>query len=348
MNDHERLCGQAVIDFANADSTDEACAKHFENMARIMAFGEGFIEKVTETFPSLARITPRSEPEAKCFELMVEEERIKKFLSDQFYNCLTWLKDYNYVNETVEVTIQLVEDGGFVDGKPDFSVSYDTDRWKISLVKEVYKNELGRLLRHDTFDELDKLMTIGKSLESMKAQFTEEKFKELHQLVEQREAIIIMHDELQDDQNQLRNVLDSVSRGVPFHNIPEMSNYRSRYSRLPQFDVIASGDFLSLAPNRDESHYLSKFRSINTSTSSSRLADDLTYCLITFFLDRNAKTYLHKCEECGKYFLAKRRGASRFCPDDRKCHDAWHNRQRIESGRAREYKKEGRSEGKYQ
>ena len=45
MEEHQRLCGQAVIDFANAESTDEACSKHFENMARILVFREGFVEE---------------------------------------------------------------------------------------------------------------------------------------------------------------------------------------------------------------------------------------------------------------------------------------------------------------
>jgi len=55
---------------------------------------------------------------------------------------------------------------------------------------------------------------------------------------------------------------------------------------------------------------------------------------------------LKKCEWCNNFYKSKTIRPSKFCTD--KCRLKWHNRKRIESGQAAEYKRRGRAEGKYQ
>lgn len=64
------------------------------------------------------------------------------------------------------------------------------------------------------------------------------------------------------------------------------------------------------------------------------------------FLINNDRRKLKKCEECNLFFISKTVRQSKYCSD--KCRLAHHNRKYILSGKAREYKKRGRLEGKYQ
>ena len=67
---------------------------------------------------------------------------------------------------------------------------------------------------------------------------------------------------------------------------------------------------------------------------------------LTEFLLNNDPKKIKRCGECMKFYVSKTIRPSRFCSD--KCRLAWHNRKYIESGKAKEYKKKGRKEGKYQ
>jgi hypothetical protein len=67
------------------------------------------------------------------------------------------------------------------------------------------------------------------------------------------------------------------------------------------------------------------------------------YCLVVFAKPLETIKLLHKCEECQGYYIAESKRKQRFCSE--KCHNDWHNRKRIESGKAREYKRKRRAEG---
>jgi hypothetical protein len=152
----------------------------------------------------------------------------------------------------------------------------------------------------------------------------------------------------------VKSILNDITQGLAFWDSEEMLGYINRYNDTPQSIVICGGHgaYLLLRPRISEVQYLYLTPSIDRDDYPTagnrdrwierlwikRLQDALVHCLITLFLNPKAKEYLHKCEYCGNYYLAKRRGVSRFCPDDR-CHDAWHNRQRTESGRAKEDKR---------
>jgi hypothetical protein len=72
------------------------------------------------------------------------------------------------------------------------------------------------------------------------------------------------------------------------------------------------------------------------------------YCLVRFWVSPTLKTarsarLMQRCDNCEKYFIAKTTRTQRFCGDT--CRQAWHNRRRIESGEAKEYKRKKRREG---
>lgn len=67
---------------------------------------------------------------------------------------------------------------------------------------------------------------------------------------------------------------------------------------------------------------------------------------VEFLASQNLKK-IKKCPSCGKFFVAKRaRKDNKYCSP--RCRLAFHNRERIKSGKAKEYMKNGRKMGKYQ
>ena len=56
------------------------------------------------------------------------------------------------------------------------------------------------------------------------------------------------------------------------------------------------------------------------------------------------KILIRQCDECEKYFISKTVRKQRFCPGN-KCRMSYHNRKRIRSGEAKEYKRKKRKEG---
>lgn len=69
------------------------------------------------------------------------------------------------------------------------------------------------------------------------------------------------------------------------------------------------------------------------------------YSLVEFLIN-NDRRKLKRCKDCNLFFISKTVRESKYCSD--KCRLAHHNREYILSGKAREYKKRGRLEGKYQ
>ncbi|MDY6987956.1 MAG: hypothetical protein SWQ30_07845 [Thermodesulfobacteriota bacterium] len=61
------------------------------------------------------------------------------------------------------------------------------------------------------------------------------------------------------------------------------------------------------------------------------------------FLTKNDRRKLKRCKECGVFFKSKTTRKADFCSDP--CRWNWHNRTRIESGEAREYKRKRRQMG---
>jgi hypothetical protein len=69
----------------------------------------------------------------------------------------------------------------------------------------------------------------------------------------------------------------------------------------------------------------------------------VAFCVVTFLQVRTVRGLLGRCIECSKFYFAKKMGRHNFCAS--KCRMKYHNRKRIESGEAAEYKKKKREEG---
>jgi hypothetical protein len=69
----------------------------------------------------------------------------------------------------------------------------------------------------------------------------------------------------------------------------------------------------------------------------------VAYSLSEFLLHQGRQK-IRVCKECEQIFTSKTTRRSSFCSD--KCRLTWHNRKRIESGEAKEYKRKKRLEAR--
>ena len=71
----------------------------------------------------------------------------------------------------------------------------------------------------------------------------------------------------------------------------------------------------------------------------------IIFCAVEFLRNIDRRK-IKKCKECGDFYVSKTVRPSKFCSD--KCRMASNNRERIASGKARDYKAQKRKEGLYQ
>lgn len=368
MNEHNRLCGQAVIDFANAESMDEAVSTHFQHVAHIMRFEEGFLEKAKKHFPSWFRVGPKSEAERDFLEAAVREEGLRRDLNKRL-KILNPIHRYevktcNSSDGTLTMIAWHFENGQWVYGKPGvdggytnpFTETFEEFRDRIrshawansethgDIVQELWDiDKQLETFKRKTFDALDELVQANKQLETKKTQFSSSEVEDLYSRRYEYSRLRILHERLRTEQSALRGILDNLLQRVSLLQIKSLHEFADLYNNLPRSRVTVSDDSLTIQHPIEEHDYFSLYFSKNC---INRLRSDLAYCLITFWLDEKNRACLHKCDYCDKYFLARKLYTSKnyFCSDG--CRLIWNNRRRLESGEARGYKKRGHSEGK--
>jgi hypothetical protein len=100
------------------------------------------------------------------------------------------------------------------------------------------------------------------------------------------------------------------------------------------------------------SHFFKEAEFINLDSGPNVKNDDwprpylavILYFFFEFLKISENKKLIHHCDECENYFISKTARKQRFCPGN-KCRMSYHNRNRIRSGEAKEYKQKKRREG---
>jgi hypothetical protein len=171
---------------------------------------------------------------------------------------------------------------------------------------------------------------------------------------------IVLHKRIQAEQERIREILDALIYKKPIkkdliltdaelgHNL--LSQYLEIYNKMPRLIIeIDQQDILNLKERYPilEEDYLS----INLPLKwLDRITSDLAYCLVEFLRAEENKKYIGRCQNCEKpYIKSKLNKEQKFCRyNGDGCKNEWNNRIRTESGKAAEYIKKGRAEGKYQ
>jgi hypothetical protein len=130
----------------------------------------------------------------------------------------------------------------------------------------------------------------------------------------------------------LRNMLEQIVRGeslrkVLFDDDPSDIGYVMSSLTIDDDDILVE------VPPIDVTMYM---------LEKDQLLLDVTYCLIQF-LKYEDRRKVRRCDECGEFYISKTLRESKFCSDP--CRFRSYNRERIKSGKAKEYKRRRYQEG---
>jgi hypothetical protein len=118
-----RAHGQILVDFANAENTDEACFAYFKNIQSSLGFSSKFDEQIKKNFPYMSSFSESmNEAEKELLELVLKEKLKLSFLNNQLNMIGYNLEDYDSQNKNLSLS-QIHLDGGLYNGEPDVMVT---------------------------------------------------------------------------------------------------------------------------------------------------------------------------------------------------------------------------------
>jgi hypothetical protein len=337
----ERKMGQIVVDFANAETTDAACFKHFENMQKFMAFSSDFAERAREAYPAFYRLhSSLTDPEREFLRLTIEKQNFHGWLNRALEDLGFFIVSYDPKTSLHIVKIEF----GWDDRVGGSSVRMTVDEFKDEIRND---SEVG--LPPTTLDLIDEFVEAEKQILTIKSFLSESRINELKEIMSDYEELYYLHCDIEDLQGDLQNILGGIVKNTPLHNLPRFEKYLDKYNELPLSRFMVTKDLLIENPPIIEESY---FQISSPDGWFTRFKTDLTYCLIGFLKGEGNRKYIAKCLWCEKYFIRTKYNPTnpqKFCRyngDD--CKDDWHYRERVKSGKAAKYIKNGRAEGKYQ
>jgi hypothetical protein len=383
MTKQERLLGQTILDFANAENTDEACFEHFENIQNIMKFSPNFQERAKKFYPFYAMPGPPPKPVKEDYdELSCEEAELIKRLEDKLTPPfkLVWTDRYYFL---------LGFSCTFFESPPQPGETTRTVRWRkysrdpldVALAGAQHKKILDEIFMKDRVNRTtpEGLLQIRREHEETQWEgMTEglEKHSPNKRLefgvdINDHERLAAIYDEqsARDDiarlkglwdklntiyvaieiaelRHQLKDLLQEIVSGRRYDDIPGIEIYASIYNNLPREKVIVREFELGQISQVNEEDYLEIRWPKEWIT---RFQKDIAYCLVEFLNSDENRNYIGKCLNCEKHYIKTRldmKNPQKFCRyngDD--CRTAYNNRRRIESGEAAEYKRKKRKKG---
>jgi hypothetical protein len=291
----ERQMGQIVLDFANAETTDEACFKHFENMQKFMAISSNFAERAREAYPAFYPLnSPLNDPEREFLILTIEKQNFHQWLNKA-------LKDFGFfiVSYDPKTSLHIVK----IEFSWDDRVGGSSVRMTVDEFKDEIRNDSAVGLPPTTLDLIDEFVEAEKQILTIKSFLSESRINELKEIMSDYEELHYLRCDIEDLQGDLQNILGGIVKNTPLHNLPRFEKYLDKYNELPLSRFMVTKDLLIENPLIIEESY---FQISSPDGWFSRFKTDLTYCLIEFLKSEGNKNYIYRCNNCKDFYLSKK------------------------------------------
>jgi len=166
--EHIKKLGTILVDFANAETTDEACIAYFRNIKTFLSFSPDFVERLEKVFPlKTSFYAPLNQIEFKLLNLISEKVRQIGSLDSQIGYIGYRLEDCNYKNNTL-LLLQYHEEGGFCEGEPDFITTYDGP---FPVPIDDIKDEIQNICHPDILGHIEELLDTDRQIHNKKMRF---------------------------------------------------------------------------------------------------------------------------------------------------------------------------------
>lgn len=352
-----KLCGQAVLDFINSKSTDNACISLIPKIQHEFGFSDDFKYNAEKFYPSLGHVFSNfKEKQIKLINLQLEYLFNLNLIEQALYPLMLEVDEYDFkkniliINKEIDrdtvIRIPLECKQGFFKHFQNKIEKYSpseshTTRWRS------YHNELP--------ESLFALKKIDQLFADVSEDFSKKQEDEFEKA--RNNKIVQAHSGIYYLQRIIKIILDRFLKGITVFDYQPFSELIQRYNRRFRESIELQPycnlkyeeskinenwfyEYYKPPSMRDENRDYDSLGERYVST----YADVAIYFFVEFLKPHGNHSLFRLCDFCGRYFISSTKRKTRFCPED-KCRQTWHNRKRIETGEAKEYKRKKRKEG---
>ena len=328
-NGFDKKYGQFIVDFANAEGTENALLACFVNLQQNFQFPPDFYEMAKNLFPSINVISVLLDNhDKKLLEQIFKKNAVINSLNEQLQPIKYTIENYDPLSRTVSLMSlewnrenngdlsgddQFGQDssggGGFLQTLKLLGLSIVDGPMTIQI--DAISGEIETLLGAQTADQFHQLMKIGIVIEELISELDERRYQELQLLAQEHREVIDFHHKMEEVQTDCRQILDMEIEGKPFAEIPALATYLDIYNKAGVNPlIITENNCLTTEFAINERKYLT-IKDIEGWLDV--LLTDTAYCLIEVLKSAKSRKRLKKCRTCSKYFMARQPHIQKFC-----------------------------------
>ena len=321
-----RKYGQFLVDFVNAEDTENAVLSCFYNLQHNFSFGPDFYEAAKISFPSINKISSRlNTGDKKLLEQILKKNTIIQDLDEQFSSIDYAIENYDPVSRTVSLmSLEWKRDANDDPPQADRNGSRDSGFLQtlkmlglsivdgpITIKIDAIRSEIETLLGSQATDQISRLVHVGHAIEELMLDLNPGRYEELHLLAEDYHEVVDIYQKIEVIQSDCRQILDVEIEGRPFNEIPALADFVDIYNESGIHRVtIGEGDCLAVEKPFNERKY---FAVKKIGDWFDIVREDTAYCLIEFLKSDKSRRYLKKCRTCCKYFIARQPHIQKYC-----------------------------------
>lgn len=325
---NSKIFGSLLVDFVNADGTENALHSFLYSLQAYFSFSSDFYERVKRLFPSINVFAASlNKDEHRLLELILMKNRIVERLNNQFKLINYGIENYDPFARTISlISLEWNRDnvtggprggggavglngGGFLQTLNLLGLSIVDG--PVSIKIDVIKGEIENLLGPIAAGEITNLIEAGHAIEELVAGLRDEKYEALQSLAEEHRELIEFHKKVGDLQSDCASALTMLIDGRPYADIPALVALLDIYNTAEYQRLIITGNnrLVAVFPI-DERKYFA-IRQIEGWLEAVQKV--IAFCLIEFLKSGKSLKYLKKCRTCGRFFIARQPNIQKFC-----------------------------------
>lgn len=320
---HDKLCGELIVDFANAKTSDEAGLKFIANIQKIFDFSPQFTAEAQNKFPKLSNFKSSfNTQEWEILELFTEI--ISLLVQDATHFPNIGLDGYDFYFPDEKLLVFIVYSLYFPDGEVREIEIEQSGKKYIEELKNLFDEAVDDKVsieeKPKMFDEflkyIEKYLALGDKVWDLKKHFDETSFFEIRKQAGYYFGNLLKeHDHINIVIEQLKSCLEFIidrSCADKKSGLESLNNFASLYNNIkrPNLYITPDGDIV-----RDHLYKEDFFIERNQSIvyELDKYYDNIiAYSLFKYLAGSGNKP--KKCSFCEKFFIAtKNNPRQKFC-----------------------------------
>ena len=325
----DKKFGYFIVDFANAENTEDAILACLRNFQQNFQFSPDFYEMTKNLFPSLNVISVLLDNNDKKLlkHIFIKNDAINS-LNEQLRPIKYMIENYDPLTRSVSLmSLDWGRDSkGDLSGNDQIGPDEPGSSGFLQTLKllglsivdgpvnikiDVISGEIAALLGPQAADQLHRLLEIGHVLEELISDSNEDRYRELHLLAEEHREVIDFHKAIEEIQINCRQILDMEIAGKSLKEIPALAAFIDTYNKsgAHQLRIAESNRLAAEFPINERKHLTIK----GIEGWLDVLRTDTAYCMIEVLKSEKSRKRLKKCRTCSQYFIARQPHIQKFC-----------------------------------